>query len=98
LKPKFNNSNKKIADNFRHWYVAALLAFCFDNSAQTLTLLISQENTFKLIVYERTVDLKEGAQKSFSYVLNCTFGDYNKSAALSARERISFLFEILFGF
>jgi len=49
-------------------------------------------------VYERTVDLKEGAQKSFSFVLNCTFSDYNKSAALSARERISFLFEILFGF
>ena len=79
--------------------MAALLAFCFDDSARTLTLLISQEqNTIKLIVYERTVDLKEGAQKSFSFVLNCTFSDYNKSAALSARERISFLFEILFGF
>ena len=41
--------------------MAALLAFCFDDSARTLTLLISQEqNIIKLIVYERTVDLKEG--------------------------------------
>ena len=41
--------------------MAALLAFCFDDSARTLTLLISQgQNTIKLIVYERTVDLKEG--------------------------------------
>jgi len=38
--------------------MAALQAFCFGDSARTLTLLISQDqNTLKLIVYGRTVSL-----------------------------------------